>query len=210
MRKLAAVLGTVFLLALWAGPASADPPGNNGTIKIDGDDVESVPDNDPHVGCSFTLEWAGYDEGDLTSDVTFELDPPTGPTQTILSDADIPIGEDPAGGATDLDATRAYDLSAPIVATGTPPHPNQGWHVGVTINAEGSIGADVKHKEFWVVGCGYPPSSQPTGLTTASGPTSGDDAAARLTWGMLAAIAAVGALGLSVARRRLAARSGEN
>jgi hypothetical protein len=80
----------------------------------------------------------------------------------ILSEDGIFIGEDSAagGGSTaGLDASRTYDLSAAIAATGTAPHPQQGWHIGLTVNADGSIGADVKHKEFWVTGCGgYPPS----------------------------------------------------
>jgi hypothetical protein len=39
------------------------------------------------------------------------------------------------------------------------PQPQQGFHVKLTINAEGSQGADVKHKVFWVTGCDVPPTS---------------------------------------------------
>ena len=42
----------------------------------------------------------------------------------------------------DRDASVTYTLDF----TGITPHPNQGLHVKLTINAEGSQGADVKHK----------------------------------------------------------------
>ncbi len=46
------------------------------------------------------------------------------------------------------------DLSSLISDSGVDPHPIQGYHVKLTVNAEGSQGADVKHKVFWVEGCG--------------------------------------------------------
>jgi hypothetical protein len=48
------------------------------------------------------------------------------------------------------------------------PHPQQGWHVRLTINADGSQGADVKHKVFWVSGCETPPT---TATSTTEAPT---------------------------------------
>ena len=46
----------------------------------------------------------------------------------------------------------------------------QGFHVKLTINAEGSQGADVKHKVFWVTGCGPGTTTTTTaGSTTTSG-----------------------------------------
>jgi LPXTG-motif cell wall-anchored protein len=50
--------------------------------------------------------------------------------------------------------------------TGVDPHSQQGWHVRLTVEAEGSIGAETKFKEFWVEGCAPPPS--PTTSTTVS------------------------------------------
>ena len=37
--------------------------------------------------------------------------------------------------------------------SGLTEHPDQGYHIKLTIHAEGSKGADVKHKVFWVTGC---------------------------------------------------------
>jgi len=144
------------LLAGMAGPAAAqvDPPGNNGTVKIDGVAFDDHPNNEPHVGCVFQVDFYGFDEGDLDATVTFAVVPPTGPDQDIMVD-DVFIGEDPAGGGTDLDASATYDLSDALADV--VPHPQQGIHLRLTVHAEGSQGADTKFKEFWVTGCGAPP-----------------------------------------------------
>jgi hypothetical protein len=167
MRRtgLALLAGSVISLMLWAVAGGAlAAPGNNGTVKVDGTPFDDLPNNEPHVGCIFQIDFYGYDEGQLFADVSFELDPPTGTQIPLLSKNGIFIGGDSAagGGSTaGLDASETFDLSAAIAATGEPPHSKQGWHIGLTVNADGSIGSDVKHKEFWVTGCGgYPPSVQ--------------------------------------------------
>ena len=58
-----------------------------------------------------------------------------------------------AGREAGLDASKTYTLDF----SGIEPHPQQGFHVKLTINADGSQGADVKHKVFWVEGCDTPP-----------------------------------------------------
>ena len=44
----------------------ADPPGNNGTIKIDDVEFDDHPNNEPHVGCTFQVDFYGFDKGDPT------------------------------------------------------------------------------------------------------------------------------------------------
>jgi hypothetical protein len=132
-----------------SGAMAADPVGNNGTVKIDAEDFDTHPDNEPHVGCNFEVDWYGFDEGAIYSDVTFEAHPPTG-SGVLLEDV-INVGGDAAGGGTDLDGEREYDLS-PYLRSFTP-HPKQGYHVKLTINTDGAQGADVKHKVFWVQAC---------------------------------------------------------
>ena len=150
------------------GALAANPPGNNGTVKIDDTPFDDLPNNEPHVGCVFQVDFYGYDEGDLNATVTFEAQPPTqrdGDDQVLLTDT-VFIGEDDnSGGGSEagLDASETYTLDF----TGIEPHPVQGVHVKLTVHAEGSQGADVKHKVFWVTGCG--PS--PTTTTTTSGST---------------------------------------
>lgn len=143
-------------LAAMPGLALADPPGNNGTVKIDRLEFDTHPNNQPHVGCIFQVDFYGYDEGDLDADYTFKLVPPTAGGSTGGS---VFIGQDAAGGGTDLDAEVTVDLTSLINSSGVDPHPIQGYHVKLTVNAEGSQGADVKHKVFWVEGCGEPNGS---------------------------------------------------
>ena len=167
------VMGTVMVLAslVSAGTAAAVPKGNNGTIKIDGVALQDGQSNEPHVSCRFAVEFFGYDQGDLKASVTFELQAPTrrpSGSQVLLTDT-VPIGGDPAGGATDLDASKLYSLGF----AGVTPQAQQGFHVKVTIHAEGSQGADTKHKVFWVQPCAAPPTTTTTtSTTTTTAPTS--------------------------------------
>ena len=161
-RKTLVAAGGAALLAATVVPLSgavaANPPGNNGTVKIDGVAFDDAPDNEPHVGCGFEVDWYGFDEGDLYSDVTFEAQPPSG-TGVILTDS-VFIGEDDnSGGGSEagLDASAFYNLGGPVLGQ-FKEHPIQGYHVKLTVNNDGSQAADVKHKVFWVTGCKVTPS----------------------------------------------------
>ncbi|MDQ3880461.1 MAG: hypothetical protein M3295_05260 [Chloroflexota bacterium] len=177
-----------------AKPVLADPPGNNGTVKIDGEPLEQghgpgledpSPDNEPHITNCFAVEWYGYDAGDLWSSVTFQIWPPTGNGDTLTPEivdfrdptdgheafdeaGNVYIGEDDNSGAgsnAGIDAAIIYDLSDALAAYEPEPD-QQGWHVKLTINADGSQGADVKHKVFWVNGPCATETTPPTGATT--------------------------------------------
>jgi hypothetical protein len=153
--RAALVVGSVLCTLVAAGgPASAggNPPGNNGTVKVDGMPFGVGSGNQAHVDCSFRINFFGFDESDLTATATFELRAPTG-NGVLLVDSTF-IGGDAAGGGTDLDGSLDEDLSGPIAASGAIAHPHQGFHVRLTVEAQGSIGADTKHKMFWVNGCG--------------------------------------------------------
>jgi LPXTG-motif cell wall-anchored protein len=177
----AAIAGGALIALGLAAPAPAgartgqgDPAGNNGTVKIDGVAFDDHPDNEPHVGCVFQVDLYGFDQGDLDAGVTFTLVAPTAADGDLVAE-DLPIGEDAAGGGTDLDASATYDLSVALAAV--EPHPQQGIHLRLTVHADGSQGADTKFKEFWVTGCGTPPPSTTTttkpghhGSTTTTAP----------------------------------------
>jgi hypothetical protein len=114
----------------------------------------------------FQVDFYGFDAGDLFADVTFEAHPPTGPVVVLLTDT-VFIGEDDnSGGGSEagLDASETYTLDL----SGIEPHPNQGWHVKLTVNADGAQGADVKHKVFWVTGCEIPPTTTTSTSTTTT------------------------------------------
>ena len=135
--------------------AGGDPAGNNGTVKITPHgEVDGIPQNTPHVGCDFDIEWYGFDEGaDIISTVTFEAWSPTrGQLEVTQGDLQVFVGGDPASGAgTDsgFDGEEHYTLAFPDIE----PHPKQGYHVKLTIHTPGSQGADTKHKVFWVAEC---------------------------------------------------------
>ena len=157
MRSLRSVLvigSALCLLVTGAGSALAgtNPPGNNGTVKVDGSTVAGSQANQPHVGCQFTIDFFGFDEDALDGAATFTLQPPTG--DAVLWSDSTPIGGDPAGGGTDLDGSLFVDLSVPIAESGAAAQPNQGFHVELTVQADGSIGSMTKHKTFWVTDCG--------------------------------------------------------
>ncbi|HEU5038906.1 MAG TPA: DUF11 domain-containing protein [Nocardioides sp.] len=162
----AALVIALVTLVPSSDPASAagggNPPGNNGTVKVaELGDMDAPPDNDPHVGCTFTIEWYGFDQGpDIISDVTFES---WSPTADAVLEVDGPeqvfVGGDPASGAgtpTGLDGREVYTLTF----HGTP-QAQQGFHVKLTVHTPGSQGADKKSKVFWVQGCQAPPPAEP-------------------------------------------------
>lgn len=134
-----------------AGAAHGDPNGNNGTVKIAGPaDEIGHPSNNPHPGCTFYVEWFGFDEGaDVVSTVTFTPQAPT--SDTVVggtSPAQVFVGGDPAGGGTDLDGRQAYTLTFQ-----GEPHPQQGYHLKLTVATPHSLGNDTKTKVFWVEPC---------------------------------------------------------
>lgn len=204
-----AALVAACVLLIGATPAFA-APGNNGTVKIDGVAFDQHPNNEPHVGCVFEVDFYGYDEGDLEATASFKLHPPTGTSHLVTRTADI--GEDPAGGGTDLDAEIEVDLQPYLIASGAVPHPIQGFHVKLTVNAEGSIGADVKHKVFWVECEGvYPPrvdeqqeTVEGSGLELAATGVLEDPSGPTATaFGFALAVAGLAGAALLMVRRRL-------
>lgn len=145
-----------------------NPSGNNGFIKVNEETTpDNIPNNDPHVGCSFKVEFYNYDKNpDYRAKVNFALHSPTkgeGYSMNVNGNLNPFIGEDYAGGGNDLDAVEEYKLTF----TGKP-HPKQGYHVKLTIQADGSRGADVKHKVFWVQPCQEAAPATATATTEGS------------------------------------------
>jgi hypothetical protein len=204
-RSLAVVAGFVGVVVSAHAALAGNPPGNNGTVKVEGVDIDSIPDNAPHQGCVFTIEFRGYDQGDLDATYSLDAQPPSGQDVNVTSGSTF-IGEDPAGGANDLDATVVIDLNDSNL-TDLIEHPQQGFHLKLTVHAEGSIGNDTKYKVFWVTGCPtYPPSPAqplndlPASLRTDVPGSSGID------WGIVGFAALMAAAVTLLARRRVARR----
>ena len=164
-----AIVASVGSGAAYAQGASS--PENNGTVKIDGTPLEDQPNNEPHPGCVFQVDFYGFGQGDLNATVTFAAAPPTIPAgdRVLLTDT-VFIGEDDSSGGgseAGLDASHTYSLDF----TGIEPDPQLGFHVMLTVNAEGSQGADIKHATYWVTGCETTPPTTTTTTTPPPTPT---------------------------------------
>lgn len=151
----------------------ADPPGNNGTVKVDGVAFDTNSDNEPHVGCTFQIDWYGFDKSaDYFSTVTFEAQAPTklpGQDQVLYTDS-VFVGEDDASGGGSpegLDAEKSYTLDVSALT----PHPEQGYHVKLTIETPSSNGAVTKYKVFWIDGCETPTPTTTSPTTTTTTPS---------------------------------------
>jgi uncharacterized repeat protein (TIGR01451 family) len=131
--------------------AQRQPPPQPGTVKISGVDIDDIPQNQPHQGCVFVIEFRGF-EGNGLATATLELIPPTPGNSTTAS---ITLQDDPAGGANDLDGVLVINaLDIPGFDT-VPPHPIQGHHVRLDVDVQGVH----KSKVFWVEQCA--PGPQP-------------------------------------------------
>ncbi|HYF74893.1 MAG TPA: hypothetical protein VD864_18840, partial [Nocardioides sp.] len=167
----AAALALPAALALGATPALADAGGNNGTIKIAEVDEVGTDSNDPHVGCTFALEWYNFDAL-AGSQVTFESQDKDVAITGVQGKTAVVLEDDAAKGNTDLDGREIYTLTF-----AGEPHPVQGYHVKVTTSTQGSKGNDTKSKVFWVGPCatpGQPGDEEPEddGEPTETGPGS--------------------------------------
>ena len=146
--------GVALGLSIFSGVASADPTtphdpsGNNGTIKVDGIDYDDTPANEPHVGCSFQIDFFGFDLDDR-ADVRFFAQPPSGDGQLLHEDLAVLVSDDAAaGGPNDIDERVTYDVSDWDTSALTP-SPQQGLHVKVEANVVGAPGG-AKQKVFWI------------------------------------------------------------
>jgi hypothetical protein len=135
-----------------AAPAGADPRGNNGTVFIHDVAGDDRPHNVPHVGCTFYVDFFGFDSDQVLS-TSFVGQAPTG-AGTPLPSGDW-TGTMPANGASgagrDFDAEQAFTLDTSVLGA---PQAQQGYHVKLTVST-GERGG-VKHKVFWVSGCDQP------------------------------------------------------
>lgn len=154
-RTIAFVISQVMMvlmaIVLASTSGAAAPTGNSGTVKVDGIAFEDHHANEPHPSCDFRITFWGYGEG-REATATFAMQSPTnattGPGSTTYGPIDI--GTDPAGGGNDPDGNIVVNLGEFLEDSGATAHPQQGFHVKLTVNATGSQGADVKHKVFWV------------------------------------------------------------
>ncbi|HEY8018917.1 MAG TPA: hypothetical protein VIG53_05400 [Actinomycetota bacterium] len=201
--KVVAIMGLFVLLGAW--PALADPPGNNGTVKVDGEEFDTHPDNEPHPGCIFEIDFYGFGPNlDATS--TFYAWPPTGNMEQVYSVVTKLDGDDSQGGGSEAgyDGTTGPIDLLPYLGNSVE-HPQQGFHVKLQVDVpEGSDSqAYSKYKVFWV-GCEvYPPVEDRTNVTggQASGFSPTDTGTSPVLPIAIAGLAAAAATGAVMVRR---------
>ena len=185
-RTLLLLLVALVAAVAVSGPAGAakktppgDPPGNNGTVKIDQSDVPDDDKGNEPIGenCYFWLKFYNFDQGQL-ADITFAAHPPTGGKDPITDKGHgfgqpgdgWEISDDPAGGGTDEDAVLPYNLTDYV--RGLEPHPQHGYHIKLTTtirNADKSaVPGGVKHKVFWIKCTPPPVENTPTAQASST------------------------------------------
>lgn len=150
------------------GVGASNPPGNNGTIKLETSDlvpVGSADANHPHVTCTFSLNFFGFDLGTQSATVNFKGQPPSGKfvaVSPLVGPNTFTFTGHGAGNT--LDTSQGYSLDV----TGLYDHPRQGYHIKVLVTVSGSQGADSKYKVFWYEPCGSGSGGQVSTTTTTT------------------------------------------
>ena len=193
-RRVSRILSLLFValfVATLGGQAGAakkppgDPPGNNGTIKIEqGNPTNSDLGNEPHGdNCEIWVEFYGFDAGPegkgQTADLTFTLVSPTKPkakdgSEVVFrapeekSKPGYKISSDAAGGGpNDPEPAYTYSFNLTTAMQGVEPHPKQGYHVKLSVDVREAPG-NSKHKVFWMKECPPAPPPSPETASTAS------------------------------------------
>ncbi|MEV4536491.1 LPXTG cell wall anchor domain-containing protein [Asanoa sp. NPDC049518] len=152
--------GGAAALAL-ASPAAAqmDPPGANGDVKIDGFPYAEANSNEPHVSCQFRVEFFNFDK-DEHADIILSTQPPSGKFVEIERLTNVLVSDDAAtGGSVKRDPDAYFEFSADDLALDVAePHPQQGYHIKLTVDRRNHPEWTEKHKVFWLGPCTTTPS----------------------------------------------------
>ncbi|HET6966433.1 MAG TPA: hypothetical protein VFH58_16795 [Acidimicrobiales bacterium] len=152
-----------------AAKGANQPPGNNGTVKIDEYSMDPGQDNDPHVSCDFSVSFYGYDGGPQTASLTVTPVAPTSGGHSYSTSTSWNVGTRTSGSQFDRNVTISASELAPALA-GVSPQAQQGYHLRLEVEVTGSQGSDDKYKVFWLQPCGpvNSPGSDTTTSTTSS------------------------------------------
>ena len=151
----AAFIAAVVAILGLGSASSYAAPGNNGTVKVNDTLIDQIPDNAPHPECAFNVQWFNFDGVIVTSQVTFEAQDQDIEVTTVTGDTSANFRGGPG-------PNHSEDY---ILKFEGEPHPQQGYHVKVTISTNDSNGNDTKSKVFWVSPCQTP---TPTTSTTST------------------------------------------
>jgi hypothetical protein len=157
------------------GTSSTGFNGNKGHVQIEGaPDCGATPcgnDNDPHVGCTLTVQFFGYPSGTNSAGVVIAGQAPSG-TGKILTDSFTFAGKSSPNGSL-LDTSKTYSITVTqLGAAGLKSQPKQGYHLRIDVSVNGE---PAKSKVVWY---GCPTPAAVAGLsrqvTTTTTPTTVD------------------------------------
>lgn len=160
-------------LALGSPALAADPGGANGTVKIDGPAYQLDNRNEPHVTCEFQVEFFNFDQ-DEHATMIFEAWPPSAPDfHEVKRVSNVLVSNDKAsGGSYKRDPDEVFRFSAAdLNLTEAMAHPQQGYHIKLTVDRQNHPGWTEKHKVFWLKPCESSESPSPTPSTPGESPT---------------------------------------
>jgi hypothetical protein len=161
---LLAAVGGLLIVQPAAATSGNQPPGANGSVKIDEIPVDSTkppPGNEPHIDdCHFAVQFFGFDEGQNSVVVTFRGWPPSGDKSVVnalegRSEFTFEGGTPPGN---TLNHTEPYVLDTSGLTVNHKGEVHIKLHVIVT-DAGGKVDFK-KFKVFWVKQCG--PTAPPT------------------------------------------------
>jgi LPXTG-motif cell wall-anchored protein len=156
-------------LMIGAPVAWSDPPGNNGTVKINAQGVDEIS-NDPHVPCDFQVQFFGFDN-EQTATMTFTIQEPSGKDSApLVPPTTAVVSHDKAGGGPN-DPDEIFKFSGTSFGLDRfTAQPQQGFHIKLTITSAGIPGNGVKHKVFWLQCNVTPPTTTTAPPTTTTAP----------------------------------------
>jgi hypothetical protein len=151
--------------------SNGDIPGNDGHIQIDQYVLDPGSDNDPHVGCGFSISFFGYDSGPQHATITIVPWAPTGGGHpATLGPVAWDVGRRTSGDQLDTNVQVGVATIGAIFAGVTPAA--QGYHAKIEVEVTGSQGSDDKFHVIWIAPCSAG-SGQTGGGSKSSGDTSG-------------------------------------
>jgi hypothetical protein len=158
--ELALLVGALVGLITAGVGTTAASSGNSGDVKVEGTIIDSVPNNAPHQGCQFNIEFYNFDVGNPDATYTLTLVTPTeSPGGDLLATGTVAVGGGPLPGFDKLDAVVGVDLTGPLSASGATPT-SVGYHVRLDVTTPNMQANGAKSKVFWVSGdCGPSPEA---------------------------------------------------
>lgn len=191
-----AATGLALAAPVWAASPAGDPPGANGTVKIDALPFDAKISNQPHVTCEYRVKFFDFD-ADERGNIVFAAQPPSGKKVELLRRDNVLLSDDAATGANN-DPDEIYTFSGDdFDLSGLKLNDQQGYHIKLTIERIGAPGAG-KHKVFWLEPC--QPTEKPS--TPPPPPSNGGGGGGKDNGGVLAVtgvpVAAIAGVGVAL------------